>query len=342
MIKLHYDHVSKTYPNASHPAVNEISLEVEEGEFVVFFGPSGCGKTTLLKMTNRLFEPSGGQILLEGADVRGMDPVLLRRRMGYVIQQVGLFPHLTVGENVAVVPDLLGWDKPRIASRVEELLALVNLPAGEFARRYPAQLSGGQQQRVGLARALAGDPEVLLMDEPFGAIDALTRGSLQEEILALHSRLRKTILFVTHDVDEALRLADRIALLREGRVEQYGTPCELLAHPASPFVSQILGAEDRVRQMSLLRVASVMEYRHPREATGKNPLAPATAGTGAPVGAGVLPRSRVIHPQSNLREALSLFLQPGIDELAVIEDGQVLGRLTLTQLREAACLPAPE
>jgi osmoprotectant transport system ATP-binding protein len=328
MLKLRYDKISKTYPNAGRAAVDQISLEIEVGEFIVFFGPSGCGKTTLLKMTNRLIEPSGGQILLEDADVRGMDAVLLRRRMGYVIQQVGLFPHLTVGENVAVVPELLGWDKARIKNRVAELLDLVNLPAEEFARRYPAQLSGGQQQRVGLARALAGDPEVLLMDEPFGAIDALTRLSLQVEILALHQRLGKTILFVTHDVDEALRLADRIALLRAGKVEQYGTPCELLAHPASDFVSQILGAEDRVRQMSLLRVASVME-----------PLR--LADNGQSEGGHLLP-GRVIQPEASLREALSLFLQPGVNQLAVVKEGRVLGHLTLEQLRQAACLPGPQ
>jgi osmoprotectant transport system ATP-binding protein len=325
MQKLRYAQVSKTYPNAARPAVDQISLDIEAGAFVVFFGPSGCGKTTLLKMTNRLIEPSAGQILLEGEDVRGMDAVQLRRRMGYVIQQVGLFPHLSVGENVAVVPELLGWDKGRTSARVAELLDLVNLPAGEFARRYPGQLSGGQQQRVGLARALAGDPEVLLMDEPFGAIDALTRVTLQAEILALHQRLGKTILFVTHDVDEALRLADRIVLLRAGQVEQYGNPCELLAHPASEFVSQILGAEDRVRQLSLLRVASVMDHLLP-------------ADNGQSEGAH-LPRGQVIVPEASLREALSLFLQPGIDELAVVREGRVIGRLTLDRLRQAACLP---
>ncbi len=325
MVKILFDRVSKRYAETPRPAVREIRLEVAAGEFVVIFGPSGCGKTTLLKMANRLIEPDSGRVLLEGVDVSALDPTALRRRMGYVIQQVGLFPHLTVAENVAVVPDLLGWDKKRVAARVDELLVLVNLPPGEFARRYPAQLSGGQQQRVGLARALAGDPEVLLMDEPFGAIDALTRAALQEEILALHRRLGKTVLFVTHDVEEALRLADRIALLREGTVAQYGEPCELLAHPADLFVKEILGAEDRVRQMGILRVAGIME-----------PVPAGAAAFSAPV-----PPGRQIAPQDSLRRALSLFLQPGVNELVVVEEGRPVGRLTLDRLRESTCSSGP-
>jgi osmoprotectant transport system ATP-binding protein len=278
-----------------------------------------------MKMTNRLIEPDSGRVLLEGVDVSTLDATALRRRMGYVIQQVGLFPHLTAAENIAVVPNLLGWEKKRIEARVMELLELVNLVPGEFASRYPAQLSGGQQQRVGLARALAGDPEVLLMDEPFGAIDALARSALQEEILALHRRLGKTILFVTHDVEEALRLADKMVVLREGAVVQYGAPCELLASPVDSFVSNILGADDRVRQISLLRVASVMEPALP----------------GGIAFTGQANPGLVIGPQDSLRQALSLFLQPGASELKVVEDGRLVGRLTLDRLRESTCGSAP-
>src|SRR5512133_1651080 len=205
MDKLSYDHISKAYPRTNAPAVDEVTFTVPSGRLVVFLGPSGSGKTTLLKMTNRLIEPTGGVIYLDGQDIRQLEVTGLRRRMGYVIQQVGLFPHMTVADNVAVVPDLLHWPRERTAGRSDELLNLVHLPPQEFRGRYPAQLSGGQQQRVGLARALAGDPEVLLMDEPFGAIDAITRTTLQNEILDLHNKLHKTILFVTHDVDEALR-----------------------------------------------------------------------------------------------------------------------------------------
>lgn len=323
MDKLVYDAVSKTYPHAAAPAVRDVSLCVPEGRLVVFLGPSGCGKTTLLKMTNRLIEPTSGTIRLDGADIRRSEATALRRRMGYVIQQVGLFPHMTVAQNVAVVPELLGWPRERIDDRVDELLALVGLPPGEYRRRYPAQLSGGQQQRVGLARALAADPEVLLMDEPFGAIDAITRGSLQEEILRLQQRLRKTVLFVTHDVDEALRLADAIAVLRAGELVQYGAPCELLSRPANDFVRELLRADDRVRALALLRAGDFMR-----------PL-----GRQGEVRAG-----RRIRADANLRQALSLLLDPDVDVLEVVElDGQggerAAGLIGLEEIRAAACAP---
>ena len=233
-------------------AVDELNLDVDEGEVCVLIGPSGCGKTTTLKMVNRLIEPTSGRILLAGDDVTQGDPVRLRRRMGYVIQQVGLFPHLTVADNVATVPRLLGWDAARVRARVGELLELVGLEPARFAGRYPNQLSGGQRQRVGVARALGADPPVLLMDEPFGAVDPITRDRLQQEFLRLQGELRKTVVFVTHDIDEAVRVGDRIAILREGGVlQQHDTPAVVLAHPATPFVAEFLGADRGLRRLAV-------------------------------------------------------------------------------------------
>ncbi|MFZ6019635.1 MAG: ABC transporter ATP-binding protein, partial [Chloroflexota bacterium] len=216
MSAIKFVNVSKQYPGTPAPAVDNITLEIPEGSIVVLLGPSGCGKTTLLKMVNRLHEPTAGKILLDGVDIQSIPINQLRRNIGYVIQQVGLFPHLTIAKNIAVVPELLGWERQRINQRVDELLDLIHLPL-DYRNRYPAQLSGGQQQRVGLARALAADPQVMLMDEPFGAIDAITRASLQDQLLELQRRLKKTILFVTHDVEEALKIADEIIVLEKGR-----------------------------------------------------------------------------------------------------------------------------
>ena len=233
-------------------AVDHLDLEVAEGELCVLVGPSGCGKTTTMKMINRLVEPTSGRILLEGRDVTHGDPVELRRRIGYVIQQVGLFPHLTIAQNVATVPKLLGWDKKRVRNRVIELLDLVGLPPKSFAKRYPHQLSGGQRQRVGVARALGADPPVLLMDEPFGAIDPITRARLQDEFLRLQREVRKTIVFVTHDLEEAVHLGDRIAILAEGGVlAQYDTPAAILGRPASEFVSDFVGADRGLKRLSV-------------------------------------------------------------------------------------------
>ena len=248
-----FDRVSKRYGEAD--AVRELSLEIPSGEIVIFVGPSGCGKTTSLKMINRLIEPTSGVISIDGLDTATVDVNQLRRSIGYVIQQIGLFPHYTVAENVATVPRLAGWDKQRTAVRVEELLDLVGLPAAQYARRLPAELSGGERQRVGVARALAIDPNILLMDEPFGAIDPIARERLQKELLRLHQVVRKTIVFVTHDIDEAIRLGDRIALFSLGGVlQQYATPAELLAHPASGFVADFLGEGRMVRRLSLIKV----------------------------------------------------------------------------------------
>ena len=232
--------VTKTFKGASYSAVDHVSLTVNEGEFITILGSSGCGKTTLLKMINRLYEPDSGSIILFGEDISSVDVVKVRRRIGYVIQQIGLFPHYTVGENIATVPKLLGWDKEKIAARVDELLNLVGLEPKEFRDRYPAQLSGGQQQRIGLARALAIDPKNMLMDEPFGAIDSITREKLQDELLTLHREMGKTILFVTHDIEEAFKLGDRVLIMNEGRVLQFDRPEAIIRAPADPFVRSLV------------------------------------------------------------------------------------------------------
>jgi osmoprotectant transport system ATP-binding protein len=254
MIEL--DHVSKTFPGSSTPAVGDLSLEVPEGELAVFIGPSGCGKSTTLRMINRLIEPTSGTITVAGRDIMDVAPHQLRLGIGYVIQQVGLFPHRTIAQNIATVPELIGWPKAKTAEQVDRLMDLVGLDA-ELGRRYPSELSGGQQQRVGVARALAADPPVLLMDEPFGAVDPIVRARLQDELVDLQRRLHKTIVFVTHDIDEAIRLGDRMAVLNVGGVvEQYGPPVDVLAAPANDFVEQFLGAERGLKRLSLIDVRS--------------------------------------------------------------------------------------
>ena len=246
-----FEDVSKRYGHDGY-AVDHLDLEVQTGELTVLVGPSGCGKTTTLKMVNRLVDPTSGRIALDGEDIAKVDPVGLRRRIGYVIQSAGLFPHLRVADNVASVPRLLGWDKARTKARVAELLQLVGLDPDEFARRFPHELSGGQQQRVGVARALGGDPPVLLMDEPFGAVDPIARERLQGEFLQLQAQLKKTVIFVTHDIEEAVTLGDRIAVLRQGGVlQQYDTPAEVLGHPATPFVADFVGADRGLRRLAV-------------------------------------------------------------------------------------------
>ena len=242
----------------SRPAVDNLSLDVAPGEVCVLVGPSGCGKTTTLKLVNRLVEPSAGRILVDGRDVRAVDPVLLRRGIGYVIQQIGLFPHQTVYENVATVPHLLRWPEARIRRRVDELLHLMGLEPGRVRSRYPSQLSGGERQRVGVARALAAEPPLLLMDEPFGAVDPVVRARLQDEFLAIQRTLGTTVLFVTHDVDEAIKLGTRVAVFRVGgRLAQYATPAELLAHPADGYVAEFAGADRALKRLSLSTLADV-------------------------------------------------------------------------------------
>ena len=256
MIRL--DQLEKRYPGQDRFAVAELDMEVPEGEIVVLVGPSGCGKTTTLKMINRIIEPSGGRIFLEGEDVTAANPDRLRRRIGYVIQQVGLFPHMTIAANIATVPKMLGWDRARITSRVEELLELVGLEPARYRNRYPKELSGGQQQSAGVARALGADPPVMLMDEPFGAVDPIQRQRLQDEFLRLQREIKKTIVLVTHDIDEAIKMGDRIAILRdESRIAQYATPTEILANPANEFVEEFIGAGSAVKRLTLTRVADV-------------------------------------------------------------------------------------
>jgi osmoprotectant transport system ATP-binding protein len=249
--------VTKRYSRDGPAAVDGLSLTVPAGEVCVLIGPSGCGKTTALKMINRLIEPTAGEILIDGRGVRARDPSELRREIGYVIQQVGLLPHLTVAANVATVPRLLRWDKARTRARTRELLELVGLDPDEYADRYPAQLSGGQQQRVGLARALAADPPVMLMDEPFSAVDPITRERLQNDFLRLHRAVPKTVVFVSHDIDEAVKMADRVAVMRSGRLIQYAPPAELLANPVDEFVADFVGADRALKSLSLTRVEEV-------------------------------------------------------------------------------------
>lgn len=244
--------VTKRFPKAGYDAVSNVSLEIYDGEIVVILGTSGCGKTTLLKMVNRIYEPDSGEILFYGNSINKINPVALRRKIGYVIQQVGLFPHMTIAENIATVPKILGWEKEKVKNRVNELLELVELSPKEFSRRYPKQLSGGQQQKVGLARALAADPALMLLDEPFGAIDAITRRNLQSELIKIHKKYGKTFIFVTHDIHEAFRLADRILIMNEGTVQQFSSPAEIRSNPANEFVRQLVSSvEEQQLEWSL-------------------------------------------------------------------------------------------
>jgi osmoprotectant transport system ATP-binding protein len=312
MSTIRFEHISKQFANARRPSVDNVSLQIDAGSFVVLLGPSGCGKTTMLKMINRLVDPTSGAIYLGEKNVLDINATSLRRQIGYVIQQIGLFPHMTVAKNIAVVPELLKWPQEKIDIRVDELLTLVELPPEEYRDRYPSQMSGGQQQRVGVARALAGDPDVILMDEPFGAIDAITRTGLQDEMIQLQHRLKKTIVFVTHDVEEALRLADKIVIMREGEIIQYDTPFQLLSHPADDFVKELVGADDIVRQLSLIRVETAME----------------------PLPAGSVPNGYPhIEHDAHLRSALSMLLSTHTDALIVFDNGTPIGLLTLQSIQ---------
>ncbi len=313
---IHLERVVKRFANDLAPAVDDVSLDVAPGELVVLLGSSGSGKTTLLKMVNRLIEPTSGTITIDGMNVHSLPAPELRRTIGYVIQQTGLFPHMRVRDNIAVVPKLLKWDKTRTTRRVNELLDLVDLPHADYAHRYPTQLSGGEQQRVGLARALAVEPTTMLMDEPFGALDVITRGRLQRELKRIHGALEHTILFVTHDVDEAVSLADRIVVMSEGKIVQIGTPLEIVSAPATDFVAKLIGSDDAVRRMSLI-----------------------------PVGAAYDPA--VIEPdpesavsiEANLRDALNILVATSADRIAVrTPDNVVVGELTLAALRAAASM----
>ncbi len=250
--------VSKTYPGSERAVVNDLSFEILEGEICVLVGPSGCGKTTTMRMVNRLIEPTEGEILIDGEPNTAMSGTQLRRKIGYAIQQIGLFPHRTIAENIATVPSLLGWDKQRIRGRVDELLELVGLDPGDYRDRYPAELSGGQQQRVGVARAMAADPPIMLMDEPFGAVDPITRERLQDEFVNIQQDIKKTIVFVTHDIDEAIKMGDKIAILKQGGfLAQYDTPENILSNPNSEFVASFVGADRVLKRLSLTRVGEM-------------------------------------------------------------------------------------
>jgi osmoprotectant transport system ATP-binding protein len=303
--------VTKTFPGSSTPAVASLSLEIAAGETVVLVGPSGCGKTTTMKMINRLVEPSSGTILVEGTDVMEHDPVYLRRRIGYVIQSIGLMPHRTVAENIATVPKLVGWDDARVKTRVVELTEVLELDP-DLLRRYPNELSGGQRQRVGVARALAADPPVMLMDEPFGAVDPIVRERLQDQFLRIQGELRKTIVFVTHDVDEAIKMADRIAILNKGGIlEQYAAPAEILRAPANDFVRQFVGGERALKRLSLLKVRDV-------------DLGPAPSSGNGPSIAG----------DASLRQALDALVASSADSVTVTDEkGERVGVVTLDTIR---------
>ena len=300
--------------------MDDVSLTVEPGRFVVLLGPSGCGKTTLLKLVNRLYEPTQGRITVDGTDIHALPAPALRRRIGYVIQQSGLFPHMRIAENIAVVPTLLKWDKARIAARVDELLDVVGLAPADYRRRYPAQLSGGEQQRVGLARALAADPSTLLMDEPFGALDAITRARLQEELRRIHARFRQTVLFVTHDIEEAVRLADQIVVMRAGRVVQFDTPMHIVMQPVDPFVADLVGAGDILRRLSLVQVTEAL-----------TPL-------GGPVG----PSEPRVHGTDRLRDALGTLLESGAQRVVVVDDSsRPIGTLDLAAIQRGGIQGGP-
>jgi osmoprotectant transport system ATP-binding protein len=255
MIRL--ENLTKVFPGQDEPAVDDLSMEIYEGEIVVLVGPSGCGKTTTMKMINRIIEPTSGRIFLEGEDVTKVNPDNLRRRIGYVIQQIGLFPHMTIAENIATVPKMLGWDKKRISDRIDELLEIVSIDLS-YRDRYPKELSGGQRQRIGVARAMAADPQVMLMDEPFGAIDPITRERLQDEFLRLQQEIKKTIVFVTHDIDEAIKMGDRIAILKQqSKIAQYDTPENLLTNPANDFVEDFIGPGASIKRLRLTKVREI-------------------------------------------------------------------------------------
>jgi osmoprotectant transport system ATP-binding protein len=352
-------HVSKAFDDGT-PAVDHLTLDIARGETVVLVGPSGCGKTTTMRMINRLIEPTSGSIEIDGNNVLDQDPVILRRGIGYVIQSIGLIPHRNVADNIAMVPSLLGWDEPKITSRTRELVEMFDLDP-ELMERYPAELSGGQRQRVGVARALAADPPVMLMDEPFGAVDPIVRGRLQDQFLDIQNELKKTIVFVTHDIDEAIKMADRIAILNKGaHVEQYATPEEILRAPASDFVQRFVGSERGLKRLALITVGDIQTERGPvvsAEATADDAVAEierggfgwtsvlsgeellgwvdrdslrdaATAADGHP-----RPFSAYVTSKSSLRQALDSIVTSRTQVAVVLGDGQRYeGILTLEKI----------
>ena len=306
MIRLQGLSRSYSTPRGTVTAVDDVTLEVADGETCVLLGPSGCGKTTTLRMINRLVVPTSGKIFIAGRDTDGVDPVELRRGIGYVIQQIGLFPNMTVAENIGVVPRLLGWNTARSRRRAEELLALLALEPAQFLDRYPNELSGGQAQRIGVARALAVDPPVLLMDEPFAALDPINREAIQDEFLHMQQTLRKTILFVSHDIDEAVKMADRIAIFRAGKLAQFGPPDELLARPADDFVASFVGRDRTLKRLRLIRVREVMSPVHGDATSGPS-----------------------VSADDDLRRVATLFLEHDVETIRCVDEtGRAIGQVS--------------
>jgi osmoprotectant transport system ATP-binding protein len=365
-VKIHLDELTKTFHGQSEPAVDSLSMDIPDGEIVILVGPSGCGKTTTMKLINRLIEPSSGRIVIDGDDVTTVDPDRLRRQIGYVIQQIGLFPHMTIAENIGTVPKMLGWPRARIDDRVDELLQLVGLEPGRFAHRYPKELSGGQRQRVGVARAMGADPDVMLMDEPFGAIDPINRDRLQNEFLRIQSEIKKTIIFVTHDIDEAIKMGDRIAILGDqSRIQQYDTPEAILVGPANDFVADFIGRGAALKRCDLSRVqdieltdwpvvsdgasraearrtieqsdkgyALVLDaHRRPRSWVGLDHLARVGDQPLSEIG---LPTEAIVRPTATLGDTLNEMLTARYATAIVVDDdGTYLGIVDIETINEA-------
>ena len=363
---IEYQNVVKEYQDNGKliKAVADLSLQVESGELVVLLGPSGCGKTTLLRLTNRLEDLTAGQILINGQNILEQDEVKLRQKIGYVIQEIGLFPNKTIAENIGMVPKIIGWSAERIEKRVQELLEMMNLDADLFKDRYPAQLSGGQRQRVGVARALAADPELLLMDEPFGAIDPINRKEIQDQFLRLQDKLQKTIIFVSHDIQEALKMGDKIALINNGQVVQFGTPEEILLEPANDFVQDFVGTERAMKALDLVQVTEIMhevEYKYKGLAVqdaltwfrkknneyllicnqDQKPLGYVSYqdlvddyAAEEVIDDYIRDLYTVLHPQDTLKEALNVMVTNEVTTLCVVEEGSLVGVVKFADLQE--------
>ncbi|MGW6262222.1 ABC transporter ATP-binding protein [Streptomyces sp. NPDC055085] len=358
---IRFEQVSKVYPDGTK-AVDDLSFEVDEGELVTLVGPSGCGKTTTMMMVNRLIEPTSGRILVNGEDIATVDPVRLRRRIGYVIQQVGLFPHRTILDNTATVPTLVGWKNAKARARAAELLDLVGLDPATYGSRYPEQLSGGQRQRVGVARALAADPPVLLMDEPFGAVDPVVREQLQDEFLSMQRSVRKTVLLVTHDIEEAVRLGDRIAVYGQGRIEQFDTPGAVLGTPATPYVAEFVGADRGLKRLSVTEIEADDLEQPPVARLDESAVEAAARlrgdgsrwavvldtdgdlhgwvgvdelGAGGLVGAYAHRMNSWVPVGAPLKQAFGVMLQHDAGWVAVLDGARFLGVLTPAKLHEA-------
>ena len=311
-IAIEFIKASKKFPSSEQYAVTNVSASIEEGSFITILGTSGSGKTTFLKMINRIHELSSGEIMFFGENIKKIPAEKHRQKIGYVIQQIGLFPHMTVEENIATVPNILKWNKKDIEQRVDKLMDLVRIPSKDYKKRYPRQLSGGQQQRVGIARAMAADPEVMLMDEPFGALDAITRLNLQDELLKIQKKLNKTIIFVTHDVNEAFKLGDKVIIMDKGAVQQFDTPRNILFHPANEFVTRLVSSENIIQKLKFVRASAVM----------------------IPIDVKIKEGDIKVNENDNLKHLLTYFLQDDIDYLIVEKDNhEVVGKITMEQLK---------